>query len=192
MKRPADASAVASGKREAWQLVNKAGLAFMVVATLGLAMLGWGVQTGVLAWPGADTGASAAFPLWGRALLRIYVLVGVALGLVLPLAALLLWGRYESVRAALTPYILVLLVQVAVEGVFANIFFRDLVVFIGLAYTLYRVGQLRRARGAFASAAQPVGLARQSVSLLLMVSLVYWSFNAVLLATVMLPRGLVP
>lgn len=93
-------------------------------------------------------------------------------------------------RTALAPCTLVLLVQVAVQGGFVGVFFRDLVIFTGLAYTLYRVGQLRKARDAFASEAQPAGLARQSVSLLLVTSLIYWSFNAVLLATVMLPRAL--
>lgn len=159
---------------------------FVVVATLSLAALGWVVQTGALPrvrFVTSPAEALTASSSWERVAFGVYMFTAVALGLLLPLAALSVWGRHPSVRAALLPYTLVLLVQTVVEGLFARIFFPGIVVVVGFVYTLYRVGRLWRARNAFATSAQPAGPARSFVGTVLGASFVFWSFNAIFLIT---------
>lgn len=173
--------------------VFNADVVFMGVATLCLALLGWSVQTGALPWvvPGAESSFGAlttSFPPWGRAAFSVYMFAATTLGLVLPLGALCVWGRHTSVRAALLPYVLVLLVQIVVEVLFARIFFPNIVIVVGFVYTLYRIWRLWGVRSVFVLAAQPTGLAKSLVATVLSASLVFWSFNALFLTVIMIPR----
>jgi hypothetical protein len=110
--------------------------------------------------------------------------------LALPVVALAIWGRHKGVREALLPYVFVLAVQISVEIFFARIFFPNIVVLTGITFTLYRLGQLARARRAFAATGGPGAYGRAIVGSLLSLGVVFWSANLVFLVLVALPRAL--
>ena len=168
---------------------------FLVASTLLLAGLGWAVGAGALPWvlPGESADLFDEFygslSAWGQAAWVTYMGTATLLGLVLPAAALLAWGRRDgAVRGALAPYAVVLLWQVLVEVAFARAFFPNVVIFTGLIYTAYRIWQLRRARQAFPATRGPAGFGRRATRGLLVAGLVFWSANLVFLLTVMVPR----
>ena len=107
----------------------------------------------------------------------------------LPAAVVALWGRRDAaVRRALAPYAVVLLWQVLVEFAFARAFFPNIVIFVGLIYTAYRILQLRRAREAFSDTRGPAVLGRRAARVLVVAGLALWSANLVFLLAVMVPR----
>ena len=168
---------------------------FAAASTLVLALIGVLVGAGALPWVVPGDGADifgefyGSLSARGKAAFVTYMGTASLLGLVLPAAALLVWGRHDAaVRRTLAPYALVLLWQVLVEFAFARAFFPNIVIFVGLIYTAHRIRQLRRAREAFAAAREPAGLGRGAVRGLLLAGLVFWSCNLVFLLAVMLPR----
>ena len=75
---------------------------------------------------------------------------------VLPSLALLAWGRRDrNVHRVLAPYLLVLLTQVGVEAVLAQLLFPNIVVLTGLLYTSYRLRQLRHSRATMNARSPP-------------------------------------
>lgn len=142
---------------------------------------------------GAELGNDGALfrlaPPWVGAAFGFWVAAAAVLGLVLPILALLAWGRHASARAALLPDVLVLSFQIASEGVLARVFTGKIVAVIGLVYTGCRVWQLRRARAAFA-AAPPAGAPQRTVGALLAVGLAFWSANLGVVAAITAARTL--
>ena len=124
---------------------------------------------------------------------------GVALGawmaavalvsLVLPAITLLVWGRPAAVRRALLAYVVVLVVQIAVEMAFSGVFFPDIVVRTGIVFTGYRLRQLHAARRRFVPVEVPSALGRAAVRLSLSLGLVFWSANLAFLVFEALPRA---
>ena len=107
--------------------------------------------SGELVWllPG-ERPLQESFPAWGLALFGAWMLLAVLLVLVAPSVVVAIWGREPMVRGALLAYVALLLVQVPTEIVGARLLFPNPV--LGLAYTSYRLWQLRHAQKMLASA----------------------------------------
>lgn len=160
--------------------------AFVVLATLVVATVGLLVEAGQLPWlsPG-ERPLQETFPAWGRAAFAVWMLLAVLLGLVLPSVALVVWRRDRAVRAALLPYVLLLVVQVATELLAAGVFFPNIFAVVGLLYTCYRLRQLRRSARVLASARGGATTGRRAARALLLSGLAFWALNlAFLLAVV--------
>lgn len=186
-------AAGATGHRAGAPAGTWAAARFVAAATAALAAAGLLVQVGLLPWvePGLDSGllgfydslspsARTAFAGWQA--------TGVLVSVVLPSLALLAWGRRDrDVHRVLAPYLLVLLVQVGVEAVLAQVFFPNIVVLTGLLYTGYRLRQLRHSRAAMAAPHVPGRSHRRVVRVLLTAGLAFWTTNLAFLLTVALP-----
>lgn len=164
---------------------------FVVFGTAALALVGLLVVNGGLLGVGlADTPVAERLPGWGVTALGIWMGTVGVVALILPALALVVWGRYTSVRLALLPYVLLLGVQILVEIVFASVFVPNMVVLVGLVYTGYRLRQLLAAREAFVATSSPTGYGRVVVGGVLSLGLIFWSANLVFLLFVALPRVL--
>jgi hypothetical protein len=167
-------------------------LGFVIAATAFLALFGWYLREGGLPWLMRISTVELfrLAPPWVGPALRLWFTAAVILTLALPLLALVAWGRTASVRWALLPYVLVLVVQIASEKALSRLFSVKVAVITGLLYTGYRVWQLVRARAAFAAAPAPSGLARRGVGLILLAGLVFWSANLVVVIALIAGRTL--
>ncbi len=163
------------------------GLEFAGAATTGIALVGWLAVRGALpVFDGA--GFVGALRGWGEAALGAWMAAVVLVSLGLPLVTLAVWGRLAAVRRALLAYVVVLVVQIAVEMVFPGVFFPDIVVLTGIVFTGYRLRQLDAARRRFVPVEVPSALGRVAVRLSLSLGLAFWSANLAFLVLVALPR----
>ena len=164
-----------------------AGVLFVAAATLGFAVFGVsGVGGRLLGGAAFVETLSGA----GGVVLGVWMACAVILSLALPVVALVIWGRNAGVRGVLLPYLLVLVAQIVVEMVLAGVFFPNIVVLTGLAFTLFRLGQLVSARRAFAAAGAAGRYGRACVGIILSLGLLFWSGNLAFLVLVALPRVL--
>ena len=163
----------------------RADLAFVAIATLAVATIGLLVEAGEIPWlsPG-ERPLQEAFPAWGGAAFAVWMVLAVLLGLVLPSVALVVWRRDRAVREALSPYVVLLLVQVPTELVAAEVFFPNVFAVVGLLYTCYRLWQLRRSRKALDRAEGSVTAGRRAARALLFSGLVFWTLNLVFLLAI--------
>ncbi len=170
-----------------WKVREMAGgLAFAGATAAGAALVGWLAALGMLpVFDGA--GFVGTLSGWGGAALGTWMAALVSL--VLPAAALAVWGREAAVRRALLAYVVVLVVQISVEMVLSGVFFPDLVVLTGIAFTGYRLLQLDGARWRFVLAEGPSPRGRAAVRCCLSLGLAFWSANLVFLLFVALPRA---
>ena len=179
-----------SGGREIWGGRGDVlgGLVFAAAATAGIALVGWLALLGVLpVFDGA--GFVGTLSGWGGSAVGAWMAAVAVVSLGLPAATLAVWGREAVVRRALLAYVVVLVVQVSVEMAFSGVFFHDIVVLTGIAFTGYRLRQLRGARRRFFPAEVPSALGRAAVRGCLSLGLVFWSANLVFLVFVALPRA---
>lgn len=154
---------------------------FIVGSSVLMMLVGWLVRSGFLPLQPTDGRALGSF-------IRIWFLLATMIGLVLPAAALVIWIKHASVRQALLPYMLALIVQLAIEPVFSTVFFHLIAVLIGIVYTVYRLWQIRQAQAIIADAPTLGPRSRQIIRSILMLALVFWSANVVMLLTLQLPR----
>lgn len=184
MQRQEEARIATSGESDPpWALVDAA---FVVVALSLLGTVGWLAEGTTLDGPLVTEG----LPRWGGVAFGMWMANVAVFALVLPILALVAWGRHESVRAALLPYVLVLGAQVGAEMTFVASFAPNVVVLTGIVFTLYRLLRLRVARREFAGTSRPVGIGRSVVGGLLTAGLVLWAANFAFLLGVALPRVL--
>jgi hypothetical protein len=155
-------------------------------------LLAWYLAAGGLPWlmPISTQELFQRAPRWVGPAFRLWMATAAILTLALPLLALVAWGRHASIRQALLPYTLVLVVQIATESAITRRLSPRAVVLTGLVYTSYRLWQLMRARAALAAAPAPVGFARRGVDFLLQAGLVFWSANLLVLLALMAGRTL--
>lgn len=164
---------------------------FVILATPALVVIGLLAEAGRL--PGLGRGGTPVaetLPVWGGVVLGAWMALVAVVALVLPLVALAIWGGNADVRRALAPYVLVLICQILVEATLARVFFSNIVVIVGLSYTIYRIWRLRLVRRDFAGATVPGRYGRTVVDAILTLGLVSWSANLVFLLFVALPHVL--
>jgi len=165
---------------------------FVLTATGGLTLLAWYFAAGGLPWlmPLSTKELFQLAPRWVGPAFKLWMTTAAILTLALPLLALVAWGRHASIRQALLPYALVLVVQIATESALTRQLSPKAVVLTGLVYTSYRLWHLVRARAALAAAPAPSGLARRGVDFILLAGLVFWSANLLVLLAIMAGRTL--
>ncbi len=112
----------------------------------------------------------------------------VIVSIALPAVAVLVWRDDPAIRAALLPYMLVLLVQIPSERALTRRFGPDMSPITGLIYTSYRVWQLWYLQGYIAATPGPITLAHDVARGLLLFGLGFWTVNLLFLAGVALPR----
>jgi hypothetical protein len=74
--------------------------------------------------------------------IQIWIKLAAFIGLLLPIIAFFVWWRYLDRRKILGFYLVVLIVQIAVEMIVSRVLFPSLVVMSGTIYTAFRIWQL--------------------------------------------------
>lgn len=159
----------------------------VVVLTLIITALGWLGSQGILpVRPGEGTAFRSSSALEITALVVLFLLQ-VVTSLLLPLLALIVWGRQPAVRQVLLPYVGLLLVHIFSERIFMNLFFPSMSVLIGIVYSAFRIWQARTLRNYVGTHSAPTGRALRSVTLLLTMGGYLWALNLLLLLVWRLP-----
>lgn len=112
-------------------------LSFVLGATLLTILVGWLTIDGVL-----PIQQNIQFSINEQNFLRVWLGLAIAIGLILPSVAWLLWLKNPLARKILGFYLFVLLVQIVTEQVFSSIVVPSIVVTIGTVYTVFRLWQL--------------------------------------------------
>ena len=133
-----------------------------------------------------ETPVAETLPGWGQVALGAWMLAISAVSIIGPLAALAVWGGDAGVRRVLLPYVLVLVAQISIEITLRGAAPPNVVVLTGLAFTGYRLLQLRSCRRFFRGAGV-LGRPRKVVGGLLTAGLAFWAANGLFLLLVALP-----
>jgi hypothetical protein len=74
-----------------------------------------------------------------RAFMQVWIGLAIAIGLILPSIAWLIWFKHPQPRRILGFYLSVLIIQIITEQIFSSVVFPSLVVVIGTIYTAFRL-----------------------------------------------------
>lgn len=150
-------------------------LSFVVSATLLTLAMGW-----LIAIEAVPIQKTIQFSDAERAFMRVWMGLAIAIGLILPSVAWLIWLKHPQLRKVLGFYLSVLIVQIITEQIFSSVMFPSLVVVIGTIYTTFRLWQLWQGQqliGTFRSSS------RKWMSALLLILGLFWSSNLIMLLT---------
>ena len=112
-------------------------LSFVLSATLLTILVGWLTINEVL-----PIQQNIQFSATEQNFLRVWLRLAIAISLILPSIAWLVWLKNPQARKILGFYLFVLLVQIVTEQVFSSIASPSIVVTIGTIYTVFRLWQL--------------------------------------------------
>lgn len=107
---------------------------FVLFATLLTILVGWLTTIGAL-----PIQKTIPFDAAERTFMKVWFGLAIAIGLILPIMAWLVWSKNSQPRKILSSYLSVLLIQVITERVFIKIAFPSLVATIGTLYTAFRL-----------------------------------------------------
>lgn len=109
--------------------------------------------------------------------IQIWIKIAAFIGLLLPIIAFFVWWRDLDSRKTLGFYLVVLIVQIAVEMIVSRVLFTSLVVMIGTIYTAFRIWQLWQGQQLVKAEVQINNYHSTIFSGLLWVLLLFWSSN---------------
>jgi hypothetical protein len=150
-------------------------LSFVISATLLTLAVGWLIAAGSV-----PIQKTIQFSDAERAFMRVWMGLAIAIGLILPGVAGLIWFKQPQSRKILGFYLAVLIIQIITEQIFSSVMFPSLVVVIGTIYTTFRLWQLwqgQQLMGTFHSSR------RKWVGALLSILGLFWSGNLIMLLT---------
>ena len=162
---------------------RKTTLLFVIFATFLFCLVAWFTRYGGLALKTVPN-----YSDWERNTISSFLGMALVAGTLFPSIALLVWGRQQQPREILGSYLSVLLVQVATEAVFAQVFFSSITVIIGTVYTAFRIGQLWQSQQLLTTSAQLGSPSRQIFLALVWLLLIFWFLNLVMLLVVGWPN----
>lgn len=119
--------------------------------------------------------------------IQIWIKLAAFIGLLLPIIAFFVWWRYLDRRKILGFYLVVLIVQIAVEMIVSRVLFPSLVVMSGTIYTAFRIWQLWQGQQLVKAEVQINNYPSTIFSSLLWLLLLFWSSNLIVLFTVAWP-----
>ncbi|MDF5708168.1 MAG: hypothetical protein PUP90_10925 [Nostoc sp. S4] len=154
---------------------------FIVLATLVTVLVGWLTSIGILPISQAINYSDA-----GLRFIRVWILLAIAIGLVLPTIVFLVWLKNPQVRKIFGFYLLVIVIQILTEDIVSSVWLKSLVVIIGTLYTTFRVWQLWHEQQSL----KTTNLSQANlriISSVLWVLLGFWSSNFIILLTLSWP-----
>lgn len=151
-------------------------LTFAVVATVVTLLIGWLSSAGLL--PIRQT---IEYSDAGLLFIRVWLWLAIAIGLILPIIAFVVWFRHTELRKIFGFYLLLLIIQIITEQVISSIWLSSLVVVIGTLYTAFRVWQLWQ--GLRLIQTTPAQSRHQFSRGVLWLLLLFWSSNLIMLFT---------
>ncbi|MEH1997517.1 MAG: hypothetical protein V7L00_01840 [Nostoc sp.] len=154
---------------------------FMVLATLVVILVGWLTSIGILPISQMINYSDA-----GLRFIRVWILLAIAIGLIVPTITFVIWFKYPEIRKILGLYLLVLIIQIVTEQI-VSIWLPSLVVIIGTLYTAFRVWQLWHEQQFIKSTDFVERGNFRIISSVLWLLLLFWSSNLIMLLTLSWP-----
>ena len=114
-------------------------LSFVLFATLSTSIVGWLTATEILPLRQGIQYSDAE-----RNFLRIWLLLAIVIGLIVPAIAWFVWRERLIYHQILGFYLAALVIQIVTEQIVSSIVLPSLVVTIGTLYTLFRLWQIWR------------------------------------------------
>ena len=152
-------------------------LSFVLSATLLTILVGWLTMTRVL-----PIQQNIQFSATEQNFLRVWLRLAIAIGLIIPSIAWLVWLKKPPARKILGFYLFVLLVQIVTEQVFSSIASPSIVVTIGTIYTVFRLWQLWQGQQFIYKTAENSSNFQLMSSLMWLLGL-FWFSNSLMLLT---------
>jgi hypothetical protein len=152
-------------------------ISFVLLATLLTILIGW-----IVSIKGLPISQTIHYNNAELQFIQIWIWIALAIGLMLPAIAFLLWFNRPELRKFLGFYLLVLVIQILTEQIVSSIWFSSLVVTIGTIYTAFRVWQLWQGKQ-LAIDIQLDRFSHKLMSGLLWLLLLFWSSNLIMLLT---------
>jgi hypothetical protein len=109
-------------------------LIFVVLATSITMLVGWLSSNGLLPIHRTIEYSETALKL-----IRWWIILAFPIGLILPTIALIVWFKYPGSKTIFGFYLLLLITQIATEGIVSSVWLPSLVVVVGSLYTAFRV-----------------------------------------------------
>ncbi len=153
----------------------KTTLSFIISVTLLTLVVGWLIATGAV-----PIQKNIQFSDAERAFMQVWIGLAIAIGLILPSVAWLIWFKHPQSRKILGFYLSVLIIQIITEQIFSSVVFPSLVVVIGTIYTTFRLWQLWQGQQLICTFHSS---SRKWVSALLSILGLFWSSNLIMLLT---------
>lgn len=153
----------------------------MVLATLVVILVGWLTSIGILPISQMINYSDA-----GLRFIRVWILLAIAIGLIVPTITFVIWFKYPEIRKILGLYLLVLIIQIVTEQI-VSIWLPSLVVIIGTLYTAFRVWQLWHEQQFIKSTDFVERGNFRIISSVLWLLLLFWSSNLIMLLTLSWP-----
>lgn len=159
-------------------------LAFVVIATLIMMLVGWLILNGLL--PIRQT---IEYSEAGLKFIKVWIQFAIAIGLVLPTIAFIAWFKRLEVRKIFGLYLLLIVIQIATEQIVSKFWLSSLVVVTGTLYTAFRVWQLWQSLQLIRTTQKrsQYGLSDRLVSGVLWLLLFFWSSNLIVLFAIAWP-----
>ncbi|MDZ8262165.1 hypothetical protein [Nostoc sp. ChiQUE01b] len=154
---------------------------FMVLATLVVILMGWLTSIGILPISQVINYSDA-----GLRFIRVWILLAIAIGLVIPTITFIIWFKYSEVRKIFGFYLLVIVIQIVTEHIASRVLFPSIVVIIGTLYTAFRVWQLWYEQQ-FIKSIDFYQVNFRIISGILWLLLLFWSSNLIMLLTLSWP-----
>ncbi len=152
-------------------------LSFILSATLLTILVAWLTINGVL-----PIQQNIQFNVTEQNFLRAWLGLAIAIGLILPSLAWLVWLKNPPVRRILGFYLFVLLVQIVTEQVFSSTGSPSIVVTIGTIYTVFRLWQLWQGQKLIYKTAEDLAPPQLMNGLMWLLGL-FWFSNLLMLLT---------
>ncbi|MBD6615197.1 hypothetical protein FNW02_04855 [Komarekiella sp. 'clone 1'] len=163
-------------------LTWKTTFSFVSLVTLIVLLIGWLTSAGVLPIKRVIDYSDTEVKF-----IQVWIWLAIAIGLLLPGIAFLIWINRPEPRNILGFYLLVLIIQIVSEQVFSSIWFPSLVVPIGILYTAFRLWQLWQGQKLIRITTQLSRLNHTMMSGLLWLSILFWASNLIMLLVLPLP-----
>ena len=163
-------------------------IAFVLLATLFVALASWLMHSGIISSL-TETTLSQRYSPWNTFLpLKLWMQLALVLTIVLPICTLFLQWRIPTVRRMMALYFLVLLAQILTEKVVNSLGLSGMQYLIGFTYTSYRIWQLWCYRQCFYQQENHNKIRQYLMLAILVGGLIFWSFNWLFLAINLVTR----
>ena len=149
-------------------------LSFILGATILTLLSAWSIGANLLPIATAIDYRSAELSF-----IQIWLQLAIAIGVLLPGVAFLVWMRDPKLRTVFGFYLLVLGVQIASELIFSRVFFSSLLAIVGTLYTTFRIWQLWQGKYLLSLNYQSDRVRDRVARGLLWLLLLFWSANLI-------------
>jgi hypothetical protein len=150
---------------------------FVGIATLFVIAIAWFISLKIL-----PISTELKYSEAGLRFIKVWIWLAIAIGIVMPGIAFVIWFDRPEYRDVFGFYLLVLAIQILIEQITAKSLFSSLVVPIGTIYTIFRLWQIWQGQQLIQTNTQD-GLNYNLAIAVLWLLLLFWSSNLIMLLT---------